>query len=401
MMMRFAPCAAAAFLASFLASAPQAAFSQTITCGGERLYRVGQGDSLSAIAQRAYSSFNYQVIYDANRDVLDSAAVLVVGQELLIPCLDGSGPQTRAEALGNVVQTAAGVPTPQVPSLRGGRVAVEVAALDTGSDNEVRSDARRSDAALPTDGRPIRLLTGSGHAPYTDRDAPEGGMITEMINRAIQRADGLRFYEIAWNNDWSSHTAELLPKGEHDLGFPWFRPDCSATERLSEAMRIRCTEYDFSEPLHEVLIGYVVLRSDVARSARSHDALIGRRICRPAGAFDFDLEQKGLVEPAVERIEPPTMADCVAMLDRGEVDVVTGNIVEITPEIEALDARARMTEARNLGTTETLHVIAPKSNPYGKAYLALIDDGVRKLREEGVWFEVTRRHLTEYARMMN
>lgn len=414
-----------------------------IECGSD-LYVVGPGDSLSAIAQRAYSSFNYQVIYEANRDVITNAAVLEVGQRLFIPCLDGSGARTKAEALGQAEPVLAAAPATAPANSPVTRQALQtddpLARLEEqkriADEDGLAEEAKARHAAVaeaaaraaeieivpveapepaeetrvaaleptgsvrqetPPADLAIRMLTGSRNAPYTDRDAPEGGMITELINRAIQRADHLRFYEITWDNDWSRHVAELLPEGRHDVGFPWFKPDCSRLDRLSAEMRARCTDYRFSQPLWEMVTGFYVLRDDAARMATEMSELKGRRVCRPEGSFLFDLEVEGLVEPDVTLVRPATVADCMAMLASGEVDVVSVNVVVGDREIEAQGLRSSVTEAKRLARTETLHAVAHRSNPYGAAYLGLIDDGLRQLREEGVWFEVTRRHMTEHA----
>ena len=67
-----------------------------IACG--TIYEAQQGDWLHKIAVRAYGEANYLAIYQANRDVLLDESSLTVGAQLLIPCLDGTGPSTRAEA---------------------------------------------------------------------------------------------------------------------------------------------------------------------------------------------------------------------------------------------------------------------------------------------------------------
>lgn len=53
---------------------------------GERIYVVGPGDTLGAIAQREYGSIQYaDRIFEANRDTLASPHRLSVGQQLRLP----------------------------------------------------------------------------------------------------------------------------------------------------------------------------------------------------------------------------------------------------------------------------------------------------------------------------
>ena len=65
-------------------------------CGS--VYRVAPGDTLHRIAVRAYGTGDYQAIFAANRNTLTSISRIKVGDELLIPCLDGAKPRIRAVA---------------------------------------------------------------------------------------------------------------------------------------------------------------------------------------------------------------------------------------------------------------------------------------------------------------
>ena len=55
------------------------------------------------------------------------------------------------------------------------------------------------------------------------------------------------------------------------------------------------------------------------------------------------------------------------------------------------------TELGDLASVQTLHVLSPKTNPYGRTYLTLINKGLRTMRESGEWFEVVSRHLALHA----
>jgi nucleoid-associated protein YgaU len=53
-------------------------------------YVVKEGDTLGSIAQAAYGSYDYQMIFNANRDKLAASINSIeVGLELLLPCEDG------------------------------------------------------------------------------------------------------------------------------------------------------------------------------------------------------------------------------------------------------------------------------------------------------------------------
>ncbi len=61
----------------------------------------------------------------------------------------------------------------------------------------------------------------------------------------------------------------------------------------------------------------------------------------------------------------------------------------------------QVSELSALAGIQTLHVLSPKSNPYGRTYLTLINRGLRDLRQSGMWFEVVSRHLAEHAQRTN
>ena len=69
-----------------------------IACG--TIYTVARGDTLFKIAERAFGNgLFYKQIFEANSDVLPNSASVEIGNELLIPCLDGTGKVVHEDAL--------------------------------------------------------------------------------------------------------------------------------------------------------------------------------------------------------------------------------------------------------------------------------------------------------------
>jgi len=87
----------------------------------------------------------FQVLFDANANVLSDPNLIEVGDVLQIPCANGSLPTRSA------VQTTQG-PTP----------------------------------TTSTPDRAIRIVTATGYAPFTDEGMEGGGIITQMVNRALE-----------------------------------------------------------------------------------------------------------------------------------------------------------------------------------------------------------------------
>jgi polar amino acid transport system substrate-binding protein len=319
---------------------------------------------------------------------LTSVSRLKIGDELLIPCLDGARPRIRAVALARASGTGGAGPA-------GPKAAGAAAGAADSAVPEPPGPTASASAIMPDDGG-ISFLTGSDFAPFVHSALPEGGMITELVRLAMSNAAQERAIKIALVEDWSAHL-DLLEERTFDLGFPWYRPDCSKAEKLGASMRRRCAEFDFSDPLFEVAIGYYVWAGDPLAEATAYDQLSGRRICRPANYFTFDLEQEGLVVPNATLIIAPAASDCFIWLEQGKVDVVTLSKPLAEDEITRRGLDGRVAEIPALASVQTLHAVAPKTNPDGRAYLDLVNAGLTELQASGRRFEVVSRHFGAFG----
>ncbi|MEM1346832.1 MAG: hypothetical protein AAGI34_19945, partial [Pseudomonadota bacterium] len=73
-------------LAAWSATVSEDAVAQEIVCGD--FYEIVPGDTLREIALNAYGTGDFDPIFEANRDVIPRPSLLLVGQRILIPCLD-------------------------------------------------------------------------------------------------------------------------------------------------------------------------------------------------------------------------------------------------------------------------------------------------------------------------
>ncbi|MCG3266372.1 LysM peptidoglycan-binding domain-containing protein [Yoonia sp. I 8.24] len=315
-------------------------------------YTVVRGDVLSSIARRADVRGGYQALYNANTDILPSPNLLEVGQVLKIPCADGSLPLTLSVA-APAVSTA---PTLQPDSLD----------------------------------RPLRLVTSSGYAPFTDESLPGGGLFTQMVRRSLELGNEEQAFDIMFVNDWGSHLEVLLPSGAIDMAFPWYRPDCSKLENLSAPNAVRCTDFNHSEPFYDALVGYYTLAGSAYENADTYEDLYGARLCRPEVWFTFDLEAEALVAPNIELIQAETQAACWDLLREGEVDVVTYDALPAEEDADNAGMTDVVVDLPELTSQQTLHVFVSKTNPNGDAYMDIINAGLEDLRLSGEWFEIVR-----------
>ncbi|MHA3977687.1 LysM peptidoglycan-binding domain-containing protein [Halovulum sp. GXIMD14794] len=334
-----------------------AASAQQITCG--ETYSVRSGDTLNGIAARAYGDNQaWRLIYSVNRDLIGANPGLIeIGQRLSIPCRgeEGAEPTASAENIRRE-ETTEQLP----PPLKGG----------------------------------IRFVTASDWAPFSDENQEQGGMMTEVVNTAMAKVQEGDEYQIDFINDWGAHLQPLLTDNAYDFGFPWFRPNCAVIEKLAEGSQFRCNNLLWSEPIYEQIIGFYTTTE--FETPLSYADLFGSRLCRPAGYSNFMLEEHDLVEPNITFLTLTTPEDCFQGLLDGTVDVVALAEDVSRGVISDLEATDRIVKQDALDTVATLHVVISKNNPKAEAYLEVLNEGINELKDSGEWFEIVRRHLSEF-----
>ena len=397
-----------------------------IACG--TIYTVARGDTLFKIAERAFGNgWLYKQIFEANRDVLPNSASVEIGNELLIPCLDGTGQVVGEDAVAQEplaepgkpeATTVAATMEPAQTTLGLLRQATKLVAMVAlpmqsiaGPFNPTASPASITKDGLGatelTTSEPqlviprIRLLTVSGFAPFADENLPQGGMITDLVSRALKAVAPGQQSRVAFVNDRAAHLNFLIPDGAFDVSFPWYKPDCSKSERLNAETQRRCAEFEFSNPIFEVRVGFYTRLGDALVEIRSLAALSGKRLCRPNGQFTFDLEQNGLVEPNVSVETQYTAQQCFVRLVEGQVDVVTLVKSEGDEQLRQLGIVDSVTEIDGLESAQTLHALVAKQSPNGQAHLDLINQGLAELMASGKWFEVVAFHQGRQLALMN
>lgn len=339
-------------VAGLTLAAPQQGMAQEL-CS---THTVVRGDRLSLLATAAGVPGGFQALFDANRDVLASPSDLEVGQVLIIPCADGSLPT---------------VVSPAIPASREPAPPAE---------NQTRT---------------LRIVTGSGYAPFADEDLSGGGMITRMVARALELGNPDQAYDLVFVNDWGAHLETLLPIGAFDMAFPWFKPNCDLIDNLSESSASRCTDFNHSDPFYETLVDFFTLDDSAYAAAETHEDLFGARICRPAARFTFDLEAERLVAPNIIYVTPASMRDCVRLLVSGGVDVITHDTLSAEEVIREAGFEDQVTKIAPLSSAVSVHVFVAKDNPIANEALPIINEGLEQLRLSGEWFSIVRESIQE------
>ncbi len=331
-------------------------------------YTVKDGDSLGSIAQTAFGTFDYQMIFNANRNKISDPNRLEEGTLLEIPCADGNLASGKSHQ--DVIEE---------------QEAIQAAR------------AKKSNIYEP----PIKIVSGNGWAPFTGEDLKGGGMLVRVASTAMQRGGNDREFTVSFVDDWGSHMETLLPLGAFDVSVAWIKPDCSKYDLLNDESRKRCDEYDFSQPIYETVAAYWSMPGNDYANVTSFADYAGARICRVDGWSTADLNTEGLNDPVVTFVRPSSAKECMELLAKGDVDMVSLDLENGAAAASEVPEAAEALPNPNLSKLETLHLITHKTNPRGRVYQALINRGLTEMRQSGEWYALISDSLVDVNNLSN
>lgn len=327
-------------------------------------YTVQVGDTLGSIAQAAYATYDYQTIFNANRDKLSGTFNdLPAGLDLILPCLDGR--LTPDTELGSIIST---------------------------EDETQNANRATSKTYQPT----LRFVSGNGRKPLSDESLLGGGALVRIATTALQRGGNDYKATVGWVDDWRSHTKTLLPSNAFDISVAWLMPDCTKLDQLGPEAVDRCTKFDMSLPVYELAFVFTTLADSPYVNARDYGDFAGARICQPRGWSSFPLEQVGLVEPVITSVRLPTADACGEALLDGEVDALAIPVEASNDTFERLDVMDKVIINPVLVQILSMHLLTSKENPRGKQYIEMLNKGITEMRESGEWYDILATTLAEY-----
>lgn len=368
--MRLLPGQLAALTMSLMVGLFTASLSHAQTCGSD--YTIKDKDTLADIAARVYGrASDWSMLLYANQDRLGSNASLIVpGLAIRIPCI-GEAQKPLTEIATTPSRDSA--PPPPQPSF----------------------------IVSPTLSK-IEFLTADGFAPFTGRSLANGGMITQLLSRAMegvkQEAKGKFDFGVSWVNDWASHLNPLLVSRAFDAGFPWAKPDCNNLANLDADGRYRCQKFFFSQPLYETLTHLFVDQNSKV-NWDDEKKYPGHNFCRPGGYTTYEFDQNGrnwLKESKILLMRPPSVEECFRLLQAGSVDAVVVPDLVGQGAVSAMGLTQRVRMVDRPFAIHTLHVIVAKSHPHARTILYYINAGLSQLRETGEFDSIVEEHLTRF-----
>ncbi len=327
--------------------------AQDIECGTE--YTVKAGDYLTNIARRVYQEpDSYKLIYDSNLEAIgEDPEFICPGLVLEIPCVEN-----------DVIKTAV--------------------------QNNIASASIDRDAG----NSPFRIALYHQWAPFLDEKSESGGMLTEIVRRALEESTDKPAFKMHFVSDFKFILNPLLVDHAYDMSVGHTKPNCEAFDDLSEESQFRCNSLDWSQPLYEEVIGYHSLNG--MPTLNQHSDLFGKSICRPDGYSTADMDVAGVKEPAIEMVRPATPADCVAAVIDGKADYAALSTDVVQGLAKELDVESLIKVHEPLNHVSTVHVVTAKSHPQAQSMLQVVDNGLDKLKNSGEWFNIVRSHLVEH-----
>lgn len=253
-------------------------------------------------------------------------------------------------------------------------------------------DTLLTNTPMPQDA--IKVLTASGFAPFSDRDLPNGGLMTELVDAVMTRAAPAGGHTIHWIEDRAAHLDPLLSNALMDMGFPWPRPEYETAPQTP-----LCRTVLFSDPVFEAL---VVLFTDASRPLPYSDEsdIAGRRLCRPRGFPTDDLDRpdrRWISDRIIALIQPDSIDDCLSLVLEGQADAMVMDEFSGQSAVRRLNLTGRITALREHPLSiETLHVVVPRAHPQAQQLVDMVNTALHDMRESGTFHDILEAHLMRF-----
>lgn len=250
----------------------------------------------------------------------------------------------------------------------------------------------------PSAGNPLRLSVVA-YPPLTDQRAPGGGLIGELAIAAMQNVESPfnRNLVFQWEKDKVSQIKTVLSEKTAELAMPWEKPSCDNPQELGMEAAAFCDAGLASEPIFKVLVLFF-MSNESDFSFTADETMIGRTICLPADRQLSSLSEKGrefLAQGKLTLVRPPSLIECLDIVQRGEADAVLTNELEGKLTIARLGLTQSFRMADRAVTAQDIHIILAKDTPGAEELLAALNKGIAKLKSDDSYFAIVAKHLAQ------
>lgn len=224
----------------------------------------------------------------------------------------------------------------------------------------------------------IRLVSGGDYPPFTDPEAPEGGVIVEIVQAVFNRiGQGINLTYLP-----SERGYQLTQSGHFDATFPY--------QQTAE----REIDFLFSDPIFYSR-RFLFLAPPLVPRIRAMTDLAGLRLCLPLG-WSLPRTLKGLnTKGRLPLTQPPALVHCLRMIAVGRVDALVADMPVFERALTASGvARSKLGLAFGGSHLEitSLHMLFPRRHPQAKALQTAFDQALGELRVDGSYKAILDRH---------
>lgn len=214
---------------------------------------------------------------------------------------------------------------------------------------------------------PVRLVTGDDYAPFTGRELPGGGLMTQVVQAALaESAMETTLDWLPWNRGYLE-----TQRGGYDAAFPYTTGSQREAEFLYSAPLFGAEQHVFSRA------GDAIELADLPRQQ-------GRRLCYPLGWQPPEMIRQLLEQEVMSRHSPQGLNECarLLLLERDDLFIADIRLGESALRSTGAPLRAFHRSESILGHS-TLHLIVPRSHPRAAELIERFNRGLAALKESG------------------
>ncbi len=234
-------------------------------------------------------------------------------------------------------------------------------------------------ATFTAEGEETLYLVTGDYAPFSGQTLPQGGMTTEITTQAFREMGYEAHIDFEpWKRGYIN-TGKLLYFGT----FPYVKDSNREKDFL------------FSHPLYTIKVNFFV-RSDFNKTFSKKQDLKGLKTCLPVGYSSREIQD--LIDEEIISItmRPSNDAACFRALEKNRVDLYAINFITGWQIIK--NTFGRIDGFKNIGEPlmpAHYHLIVSKQHPKGQALLNVFNEGLTRLKHNGLYQDILERHLAQ------
>ena len=222
----------------------------------------------------------------------------------------------------------------------------------------------------------VKLVTGNGYPPFADQKLPNGGLATEIIQRAFTEMGyqvniDFKPWKRGYNDARKKKYLGTFPYGKNEQ---------------------RQQIFLYSQPLYNFAQHFFVSSETSIKFDKDED-LQGLSACLPIGYNPTRLQK--MVDKGIVTLERPVDIDaCFQMLVRGRTDLVRVDKYVGWKVIEKIfNSRSGFRMLDKPVRENVEHLIIAKDYPDGEQLLAQFNKTIEALKQRGVIEEIIQMHI--------